>query len=388
MTASRSFSLISPSLVSCQSNPPRPAATATNTAIASEAEAGWRRAHLHPRSHAATGRAVIGRPSRNRSRSSARAAALEYRWPGFFARHFKQIVSRSRGKPAEGAQRSRLLVDNLTQGFEVVLAGERRATGQDLVQDRPQAVDVGRGPDLRSARFGLLGGHVRRRAAGDPRTGLIAFCLAKLGHAEVADPGHPRLDVTVFPGAAVDESPSHSGASSTTLAGFRSRWRIPRSVGMLHRACPVPRRPARPSGASCSSIVPQPLLQARPGNVRRDDVTQGPDRAGFEQGDHVGMIQPRRRLRLAQKRRQLSVPDDDPDPRQLERHPALQEWVFGQVNHAEAAATELALDRKISRISPHVKYSRPFWRIGSSPVSPVTMNTVAWNPCFAKTGNA
>ena len=62
------------------------------------------------------------------------------------------------------------------------------------------------------------------------------------------------------------------------------------------------------------------------------------------------MIQPRRRLRLAQEPPPALGAGHDPDPRQLERHPALQQRVFGQVNHAEAAATQLALDRKTAEL--------------------------------------
>ena len=59
--------------------------------------AGFRRAHLTARSDLVTGRATIGTPARYRPRSSASAAAVRYRFAGSFARHFRQIVSRSRG---------------------------------------------------------------------------------------------------------------------------------------------------------------------------------------------------------------------------------------------------------------------------------------------------
>ena len=45
------------------------------------------------------------------------------------------------------------------QCVEVVLAGKRRTPGQHLIQDRPQAVNVGFGSDLALLRFGLFGGH-------------------------------------------------------------------------------------------------------------------------------------------------------------------------------------------------------------------------------------
>ena len=73
------------------------AAVAATVVAPRAARAGCRRAHFAARATAGSGRAWIGRPSRNRARSSARAAADGYRRPAFFCRHFRQIVSRSRG---------------------------------------------------------------------------------------------------------------------------------------------------------------------------------------------------------------------------------------------------------------------------------------------------
>ena len=60
------------------------------------ASRGFRPAHRSIRPTWLTGRARIGRPSRNRRRSSASPAADSYRLPGSFSRHFRQTVSRSR----------------------------------------------------------------------------------------------------------------------------------------------------------------------------------------------------------------------------------------------------------------------------------------------------
>ena len=99
-------------------------------------------------------------------------------------------------------------------------------------------------------------------------------------------------------------------------------------------------------GEAPSAIVSQPLLQARSGDVRRDDVAHRPDRAGFEQGNQIGMIQPAMPPAPAQEPPPALGPGQDLDPRHLQRHPAPQERVFGQVNHAEASATQLAQDRE------------------------------------------
>ncbi len=74
-----------------------PIASASTIPAASPATTGLRRHQRHARSAAPTGRARIGSPARYRRRSPARAAAEGYRFPGSFSRHFRQIVSRSRG---------------------------------------------------------------------------------------------------------------------------------------------------------------------------------------------------------------------------------------------------------------------------------------------------
>lgn len=72
-------------------------ATATATA-ASPAANGFRFAHRPNRSTLPTGRAWIGRPSRYRLRSSANSSAVGYRPAADLAMHFRQMVSRSRGR--------------------------------------------------------------------------------------------------------------------------------------------------------------------------------------------------------------------------------------------------------------------------------------------------
>ena len=65
---------------------------------ATDAEnAGRRRTRRASRWSAFSGRAAIASPRRKRRRSSARAAASAYRCRGSLRRHFRQIVSRSRG---------------------------------------------------------------------------------------------------------------------------------------------------------------------------------------------------------------------------------------------------------------------------------------------------
>ena len=67
-----------------------------------------------------------------------------------------------------------------------VAAAERRPAGEQLVQDRPQAVDVGRRRQPLLA-AGLLRGHVRRRADDRPGLRQAGVALDPLGQPEVGD---------------------------------------------------------------------------------------------------------------------------------------------------------------------------------------------------------
>ena len=62
------------------------------------------------------------------------------------------------------ARRGRCLLADLADDLRGLGGDERRPAGQDLVEDRPQAVDVGPLVDQVVAPLGLLGGHVCRRA--------------------------------------------------------------------------------------------------------------------------------------------------------------------------------------------------------------------------------
>src|SRR6516165_11416522 len=77
--------------------PALPPTAASMTDVASAATAGFRLHQSHARSAGPTRRAAIGRESSQDRRSSANAWADAYRRRGSFARHFRQIVSRSRG---------------------------------------------------------------------------------------------------------------------------------------------------------------------------------------------------------------------------------------------------------------------------------------------------
>ncbi len=78
--------------------------------------------------------------------------------------------------------------------FERCLSLERRAAGEDCVQDRPQAVDVGRFRHRSFAPCGLFWRHVRRCPEHGAGLGQLAVAFDTTCQAEV---GHERLALVV-----------------------------------------------------------------------------------------------------------------------------------------------------------------------------------------------
>ena len=132
-------------------------------------------------------RAAIGRPARNRLRSSARAAAVGYRRPGSFAIALRTTVSRSRGmqpvRPAAGgAGSSRPHLLDQPQPVGLV---ERRPEGEQLVQGHPEAVHVAPRVGPPRNRSGAMYRRVPRMSPVPVRSAASV----RLGQPEV---GHPH----------------------------------------------------------------------------------------------------------------------------------------------------------------------------------------------------
>ena len=154
-----------------------------------------RRYHRQARSARPDGRAAIGSPSSQRSRSTAIASADGYRPRGSFSRHFRQIASRSRSTPGENVRGDdRLLLPDLAERLVDRVGLERRPAGEQGVEHGAQAVDVGRRGDLAPRAGDLLGRHVRRRAQDQAGLRDPAVVLEAAGQAEVGDVG-PALAV-------------------------------------------------------------------------------------------------------------------------------------------------------------------------------------------------
>ena len=122
---------------------------------------------------------------------------------------FRQIRSRARGtRRIDPAGRDDRGVAGLLENLIERLAVMGRLSGQQVVQHGPQPVDVGPGVDPLALAAGLLGGHVRGRAA----TSWRRLARDRDRQAEVDQPRHAvvaqddvlRLDVAVQQAAGVD----------------------------------------------------------------------------------------------------------------------------------------------------------------------------------------
>ena len=251
-----------------------PAATAAETA-------GRRRTRRASRWSAFSGRAVIGSPRRKRRRSSASAAASAYRAAAPCAGTSGRS-SPGRAAPCafsrDGGTGS--CVTHLLQRLRRRLGPERRPAREQLVEDRPQGVDVRGRPDRARAGPGPARGPCssasppRRRSASAP-----------------ASPSRRRAR----PKSVTLGVPS---AVSRTLAGFRSRWTIPPLVRRLRRrrpASPPARRPAGPA----EGVAGDALGQAAALDELHGEVRPAVELADVVDLHDVGVPQAGHRLRLA-----------------------------------------------------------------------------------------
>ena len=94
----------------------------------------------------------------------------------------------------EPSRRRRVTLEDQDQRLHHRGGAEGRPADQELVQDGPEAVDVGRRPDLLAMPPGLLGGHVAGRPQDRPRLRQAAVLPDAPGQAEV---GHVRLPLGI-----------------------------------------------------------------------------------------------------------------------------------------------------------------------------------------------
>ena len=199
---------------------------------------------------------------------------------GSFSRHFRQITSRSRGTLALkfAAALGELVLDPL-QRVDHAVTCERRLAGEQRVEDRAQAVDVGGRRDRAWPAGGLLGGHVAGRAEDGAAAGQLDVALEPLGQSEVGDrAGGPRLeeDVGRLEVAVEDARADGRGAPLGHLDQQRRRGLRVVLVGR-------PAGSARlPPGTSFMREVGLAVVLA--------DLVDRHDVGMLEQGDRLGLV--------------------------------------------------------------------------------------------------
>ena len=243
---------------------------------------------------------------------------------GSFCRHFSAIVSRSRGTPRhQPRRRHRLGRLDLLERLQDRRPPERRAAGQQLVQDRPQRVDVGERADLPGLPLGLLRGHVAGRAQdrlGRVRPDSASRLLARpksvtLGVPSAASRTLRRLQVAVDdPRRCASATPRAS--ASTSAAARRAGQGVP---SRRRPGCRRRRIPARGTAGRRARRCRGPGRRWGAGAWRRPRPRRG---SGRRRGVGVGAGQDH-----------------------LQGAGAVQADLPGPVDDAHAAAAELALDQ-------------------------------------------
>ena len=195
------------------------------------------------------------------------------------------------------------------------------------IGDDAEAVQVGAAVDLPLARR-LLGTHERRRADGHAGAGERG---ADVDESALAMPKSVTITRPRVP-------------SSRMLSGLMSRWMIERAWAALSASAVsfMIRR------ASSTGSLPRPRIRAAtdsPSTIPHDEIDQPLALADRVDRDDVGMREPGRRLRLAGESLADVLLEGELGRQHLDGHPALQPFVARAIDHAHAAAPDLALDR-------------------------------------------
>ena len=222
----------------------------------------------------------------------------------------------------EPARRGGLGVEDLGEQAGEGRRGERRPAGQQLVQRRAEAVDIGAAIDRADVAARLLRRHVRGRAEQRARAGQAAVGGRLAGEAEVGDDRPPAAVV-----GALDE---HVGRLDVAVDDAEA-------VGLVQRD----REVAGDRGLVLDRHRRGGLRQRRAVDELEREVRAAGDLADLVDPTHVGVIDARLGARLlgeAERGGRIDAAD------QLERDPAAEPAVARPVHHAHAALAELALD--------------------------------------------
>ena len=300
----------------------------------SAATARFLRAHFQARAIDPVGRAVIGLPASQRSRSSAIASARCV--PS--ARVLLQALEHDRLQVAvqprpDRRRPRRLRLADLAEERQDIVARERRPAGEALVEDHPQAVHVDRDGQVLAA-GGLLRGHVLRRA--QHLAGLGDRALAgrqPLRQAEVGDQPRPL---------GIDQH----------VRGLQVAVQHPAPVRVVHGASHVDQ--ARDLRANRAAGVP---CQRGPLDVFHRIVLMPVVFADLVDRHDMRMIQVRGGLGLGAKPLHVAAGGEVAGEDHLERHRAVERHLPRLVDDPHAAPGDLLQQFVVAEVADHRRRS-------------------------------
>ena len=213
------------------------------------------------------------------------------------------------------------LLDVLHRDGHLGVRPERHLSGQHLVEDDPQRVDVGLLGHVVAER--LLGRDVVGRAQ-HPAGGGQALSLHRARDPEVGHLGPP---------VAIDQHVLRLDVPVHELVQVRALERPPDLDRVGHGL-----RDGQPAEA------PDALLERLALHVLEDDVGRAVVLAGVDHGDHVGMVHLRHGARLAPKALELVRVARHVPVHELDRHMALERGVEGAIDAGHPARTDDLLE--------------------------------------------
>ena len=200
---------------------------------------------------------------------------------------------------------------------------ERRPSGQQLVEDRPERVGVRGAAYLARLPLGLLGGHVAGRAHDDAGPRQAAVDGQALGEAEVRDLGR------LLPGQ------QDIGRLEVTVDDLQP-------VGLGHpqgQGSDQPRRPLRRPGRPVEAAV-----EAAAGHELQLDEREAIRLTDVEDLDDVGMLEPGDGLGLAEESPDRVRVGMRAGQDHLDGAGAIEQDIAGMIDDAHPSAAQLAQD--------------------------------------------
>ncbi len=307
--------------------PTTPVASVIASVSSRPATAGCRRHKRQACPIGETRRALIGRPSSQRRRSSARASADRVASVRGFFQAGEADGFKVAGNPAvEPARRDGVLVADLVERLRARRSLKWGTACQQVVQECAQGMDIGSGTDRAGKGGHLLGGHVGRSPFGAVRAGLGRARLAfEAGDAEVGNLGGDD-----FPGGswlAVEQDVRRLQIEVKNPAGVE----VSDGAGdCLRESGGIPRR----------ERLRQSILERSPGHIFKDEPQ--PFLGLVHAMDRHDMVvrYPRQRPRFTEPVLARVRIDQRVSRKQLDGDVALQRGFPGEVNHARSAPAQ------------------------------------------------